>query len=254
MKQLAEKVGIITGASSGIGQAAARLFAREGASVVISGRREEILDGLASEITSQGGRAVAVAGDIGTEECALSLVDAAITHFGRLDVAFNNAGIIDATGDTTEVSLDDWNRVLTTNLTGAFLCARAQIPHMLRGGGGALVFTGTFCGHTVGFPGLAAYAASKAGLIGLTQVLAAEYGQRGIRINALLPGGVDTPMVQGFAPSADDMSYLRNLHALKRTAAPEEIAQAAMFLLSDAASFVTGATILADGGLSINRT
>ena len=145
---------------------------------------------------------------------------------------------------------------LDTNLTGAFLGAKYQMPAMIERGGGSLIFTSTFVGHTVGMPGMAAYAASKAGLIGLTQVLAAEYGPKGIRVNALLPGGTDTPASITNAPDAgpEVLAFVEGLHALKRIARPEEIAQSALYLASDASSFTTGTALLADGGVSINRT
>ncbi len=188
-----EKVAIVTGASSGIGRATAKLFAEQGASVVLAARREKELELLAAEISGEGGRAQALAGDVRDEAYAKALVELAIGEFGGLDIAFNNAGIVGSMGPISELSVDDWRDTLDTNLTGAFLGAKYQIPAMIERGGGSLIFTSTFVGHTVGMPGMAAYAASKAGLIGLTQVLAAEYGPKGIRVNALLPGGTDTP-------------------------------------------------------------
>ena len=245
---LADKTIIITGASSGIGAAAATLFATEGANLVLAARRETLLAGLADRIVSKGGRAMALAGDVTEETYAAALVEAAETEFGGLDAAFNNAGITGPLGPATDMSAETWQNVLTTNLTSAFLAAKHQIPALRRRGGGSVVFTASFVGHTIGLPGMAAYAASKAGLIGLTQVLAAEHGADGIRVNALLPGGTKTPM------AGDDPERLRGiegLHALKRMAEPEEIAQAALFLLSDQSSFVTGSAMIADGGNSI---
>jgi NAD(P)-dependent dehydrogenase (short-subunit alcohol dehydrogenase family) len=157
---------------------------------------------------------------------------------------------------TPDVSLAGWRDTLDTNLTSAFLGAKYQVPAMIRRGGGSLIFTSSFVGHTVGMPGMAAYAASKAGLIGLTQVLAVEFGGQGVRVNAILPGGTDTPASITNAPNATPqvLAFVRNLHALKRMAEPEEIARAVLHLASDASSFITGTALLVDGGVSISRS
>lgn len=252
MFSLADKVAIVIGASSGIGRATAKLFAEQGARLIVSARRKPELDSLVAEICETGGEAEAVAGDISDEAHARALVEHARERFGGLDIAFNNAGVVGRMGPVTELERKDWEEVLDVNLTAAFLAAKYQIPAMLERGAGALIFTSSFVGHTVGMPGMAAYGASKAGLIGLTQTLAAEYGPRGIRVNALLPGGTDTPAATFKTP--EERAFVEGLHALKRVAKPEEIARAALFLASDAASFVTGAAMLADGGVSINRT
>ena len=253
MGALENKVAIVTGASSGIGYAAAKLFAIEGARVVVAARRQHELDKLVEQVKSNGGIAIALAGDVQDEDYAIALVDTAKREFGGLDIAFNNAGTLGEMGPSTEVSLQGWQQTLATNLTGAFLCAKFQIAAMLERGAGSIIFTSTFVGYTTGLPRMAAYAASKAGLIGLTKVLAAEYGGNGIRVNALLPGGVDTPLGASVAHTAEARAYVEGLHALKRIAAPDEIARAALFLASDAASFVTGAAFLADGGVSVYR-
>ncbi|NMG67603.1 SDR family oxidoreductase [Azoarcus indigens] len=254
MGKLSDKTAIITGASSGIGRAAARLFAGEGAALVLVARREAELAALVAEIAAAGGRAVALAGDVAEEATARRAVDMAQETYGGLDIAFNNAGTLGELGPTTGVSLEGWRRTLETNLTSAFLGARHQIPAMLARGGGSLIFTSTFVGHTVGFPGTAAYAASKAGLIGLVQTLAAEFGPQGLRVNALLPGGTDTPMGAQMSTTPEAMAAVAALHALKRIARPEELAQAALFLASPQSSFMTGAAMLVDGGVSINRS
>ena len=191
---------------------------------------------------------LALAGDVGDPAYAADLVALAEDRFGGLDAAFNNAGVTGDLGPVSEMSDQTWNSVLHTNLTSAFHAAKHQIPALKRRGGGAILFTSSFVGHTIGLPGMVAYAASKAGLIGLTQVLAAEHGADQIRINALLPGGTRTEMA-GSDPAAH--AWVSGLHALQRMADPQEIAQAALFLLSDHASFVTGSAMLADGGNSI---
>lgn len=246
--RLKDKTVIITGASSGIGAAAARLMAQEGACVVLGARRADRLDAVAREITAQGGRAVTLAGRVEDEDHAGGLVALALSAFGRLDGAFNNAGTLGRLGPVPEMAREDWQAVLDVNLTAAFLAAKHQIPPMIDAGGGAIVFTSSFVGQGIGLPGMAAYAAAKAGLRGLTEVLAAEHGRNGLRVNALLPGGTMTAM------AGDDPAFhsqVAQMHALGRMAQPTEIAEAALFLLSDAASFVSGSALYADGGNSI---
>lgn len=254
MHTLSNKVAIVTGASSGIGREAAKLFAREGARLVVAARRKAELDSLVDEIRDAGGEAVSLAGSVRDEQLARGLVELARERFGGLDIAFNNAGTLGEMQATPEVSVAGWEDTLGVNLTSAFLAAKYQIPAMLERGGGSIVFTSTFVGYTVGMPQLAAYAASKAGLIGLTQALASEFGSRGIRVNALLPGGTDTPMAKTFATRPETLDYVRSLHALKRMASAEEIAKSALYLASDASSFTTGIALLADGGLSVSRS
>jgi NAD(P)-dependent dehydrogenase (short-subunit alcohol dehydrogenase family) len=253
MDALRGKVAIITGASSGIGRAAALLFAQEGAKVVAAARRKQELDALVTEIVAAGGRAVAVAADVKDASHAEKLVATARDQFGGLDIAFNNAGSLGEMGSVEDISLDGWRDALETNLTSAFLAAKYQLPAIVARGGGSVIFTSTFVGHTVGFPGMAAYAASKAGLVGLTQVLAAEYGAWGVRVNALLPGGTDTPMGRLVADTPEKQDFVAGLHALKRTASPDEIARSALYLASEAASFMTGTAMLVDGGVSVFR-
>jgi NAD(P)-dependent dehydrogenase (short-subunit alcohol dehydrogenase family) len=254
MGRLNDKVAIVTGASSGIGRATAKLFAAEGAKVVAGARRQAELDSLVAEIAAAGGEAAALAGDVRSEDYARALVALAVERFGRLDIAFNNAGIAGEVGPSTDVSADGWNDAIATNLTGSFLGAKHQIAEMLKRGAGSVIFTSTFVGYSFAFPGLAAYAASKSGLIGLTQALAAEFGPRGIRVNAILPGGVETDMFRTVNDTPDKQAFITNLHALKRVAQPEELARSVLYLASDDASFVTGTASLIDGGGSITRT
>src|SRR6516164_7495265 len=244
MIDLKGRIAIVTGASSGIGRTTAKLFARAGAKVVVAARRGPELESLVDEIANQGGGALAGAGDVSDEAFTKELVARAELSYGRLDVAFNNAGVLGEKGPTTDISLDGWNEAIKVNLTAAFLAAKHQIPAMLKQGRGSIIFTSTFVGYTVGFPGVAAYAASKSGLIGLTQVLAAEYGPRNIRVNAVLPGAVDTAMYKAANETAEEKAYLTNLHALKRVASPDEIAQAVLYLASDASSFQSGTAML----------
>lgn len=246
------KIAIITGASSGIGRATALLFADQGASLVVAARRQAELDTLVAEIKEAGGTATALAGDIRDESHAEALVERAMEEFGGLDIAFNNAAMIGEPVTVPDLALQDWQEFIDTNLTSAFLAAKHQIPAMLERGGGSLIFTASFVGVTAGIPGMAPYAATKAGLTGLTQVLAAEYGARGVRVNALLPGGTDTPAATIKTP--EQRAWVEGIHALKRIARPDEIARSALYLASDASSFTTGTALFADGGVSINRT
>lgn len=254
MKTLANKTAIVTGASSGIGYETAKLFAAQGAKVVAVARRADCLDRLLGEIHALGGKALALVGNVKEEACAREAVALAVGQFGGLDIAFNNAGSMGALGSVTDISLEGWHDTLDTNLTSAFLSARHQIPELLKRPGSSLIFTSSFVGHSVGFPGMAAYAASKAGLVGLTRTLAAEYGAQGLRVNVLLPGGTDTEMGRAAASTAEQKAFVESIHALKRMARPEEIAQSALYLASDASSFVTGTTLFVEGGVTITRT
>jgi NAD(P)-dependent dehydrogenase (short-subunit alcohol dehydrogenase family) len=254
MARLQNKVAIVTGASSGIGRATALLFAAEGAKVVVGARRESELATLVAEIKAAGGSAVAVAGDVRDENYAKALVAQAVKSYGRLDIAFNNAGTLGEAGPSTGVSEAGWSDAIAINLTGSFLGAKHQIAEMVKHGGGSVIFTSTFVGYSFAFPGVAAYAASKSGLIGLTQALAAEFGPQQVRVNAILPGAVDTGMYREMNDTADKQAFITNLHALKRVAAPEELARSVLYLASDDSTFVTGTANLVDGGASITRT
>lgn len=239
---------IVTGASSGIGAAAARLLAREGAALVLCARGADRLEAVAGTLRADGAAVETVAGNVADPACAEALVSLAERRFGGLDGAFDNAGVTGEAGPVEALSEAEWHRVLDTNLTSAYLAARFQIPALRRRGGGSIVFTSSFVGHGVGLPGMAAYAAAKAGLIGFAQVLAAEHGAEGIRVNTLLPGGTRTAMAGTDAAFHD---WVASIHALKRMAEPEEIAEAALFLLSPRASFVTGTALATDGGNTI---
>ncbi len=253
MTQLKDKVALITGASRGIGRATAKLFAHEGARIVAGARNEKDLLSLTDEIKSEGGEAVAISGDVADESFSKALVDCARDTFGGLDIAMNNAGMLGELCPLPEMTTDNWRRTMAVNLDSGFLGAKHQIPAMLTRGGGSLIFTSSFVGYTTGMPGMSAYAASKAGLIGLTLNLASEFAGQGLRVNAMLPGGTNTQMAQEVANTPEIEDYVRNLHALKRTALPEEIAQTALFLASDASSFMTGHAMIVDGGFSIHR-
>lgn len=251
--ELKDKTIIVTGASSGIGAAAAALFAAEGANVVLAARRSDEVEALAASINQRDGQAVAVAGDVRDEGYAEVLVERALKEFGALDGAFNNAGIVGRMGPVPQMEPGNWHDVIAVNLTAAFLAAKAQIPAMRKNGRGSIVFTSSFVGFSNGgLPGMGAYAASKAGMIGLVQSLASDHAAEGIRVNALLPGGTITP--SGGEGNQEALDFIAGLHPVKRMAQPAEIAQAALFLLSDRSSFVTGSPMVADGGMSVRLT
>lgn len=247
--ELKNKTVIITGASSGIGAAAAHLFAANGANLVLGARRKAELEAVTEQINRNRGNAACLAGDVKDSGYAKLLVDLAMNRFGGLNGAFNNAGIVGEMGVVTEMTAETWQDVIATNLTSAFFAAKAQIPALLVRGGGSIVFTSSFVGFSnAGMPGMSAYAASKAGLIGFAQSLAAEHAADGVRVNTVLPGGTKTSMA-GDDPEA--LNYIANLHPLERMAEPQEIAEAAMFLLSDRSSFMTGSPMIVDGGISV---
>ena len=242
--QLQDQVALITGASQGIGRATALSFAAQGAAVVLNARGEAGLAQVADEIRQAGGRVAWLAGDVQDENTHQALVALAQREFGGLDIAVNNAGSTGQIKPLAELTLAEWSHTIGSNLSSAFLGARHQIPAMLARGQGALVFTSSFVGSSVGLPGMAAYGAAKSALVGLVKGITADYGAQGIRANAIMSGGVDTAM----AGDAAQRDWAASLHAMKRIARPEEIAAAALFLASPAASFVTGAALYVDGG------
>jgi len=247
--ELKDKTLIVTGASSGIGAASAMLFASEGANVILGARRKPELDSLVARIAEGNGNAVCLVGDVTDDAYAQALVDLALERFGRLDGAFNNAGIVGELAPVPEMTSANWNAVLASNLTSAFYAANAQIPALQKSGKGSIVFNSSFVGFSNGgMPGMGAYAASKAGMIGLVQSMASDHASENIRINAILPGGTKTAMA---GDDPDTHQFIANLHPVKRLARPEEIAQAALFLLSDRSSFVTGTPLTVDGGMSV---
>ena len=251
--ELKNKSIIVTGASSGIGAAAALLFAAEGANVVLGARRSAEMETLAGQINQGNGKAVFLSGDVRDENYANALVDLAMREFGGLDGAFNNAGIVGEMGPVADMGIGNWNDVISVNLTSAFLAAKAQIPVMKKRGQGSIVFTSSFVGFSNGgMPGMGAYAASKAGLIGLVQSLASDHAADGVRVNSLLPGGTITPSGGEGNPAALD--FIANLHPMKRMANATEVAQAALFLLSDRSTFMTGSPMIVDGGISVRLT
>lgn len=245
MAKLTDKVAIVTGAASGIGRASAALFAREGASVVLADINESGAVDAAREITDSGGTAVAVRVDVSDAGSVAAMVKTAVTHFGRLDVLFNNAGIGGAFASFADYSDAQFDRIIAVNLKGVFLGMKFGIPAMLKIGGGAIINTASVAG-MIGARGYAGYSASKGGVIQLTKVAALEYATRNIRVNCICPGGVDTPILE-MVPAAH-RAVVATTNPMQRLAQPEEIATLALFLACDDSSFATGAAFVADGG------
>jgi NAD(P)-dependent dehydrogenase (short-subunit alcohol dehydrogenase family) len=243
---VAGKIVLVTGAASGIGRATATLFAREGAKVMLSDLDEGAGKLIAAEIRSRGGDCFFRAADVTDEAAVEALVAATVSAWGRLDAAHNNAGVMDAIGAVPDVSIDDFRRVVEVNLTSAFLCMKHELRAMQKAGRGAIVNTSSAAG-VVGSPGLGAYTASKHGLLGLTKVAALENAGTGVRVNAILPGAVDTPLLRTLMDASEQAE--RGIRAAQpggRLGTPEEIAEAVVWLCSDRASFVSGASLAVD--------
>lgn len=245
------RVALVTGAASGIGRASARLFAEGGAAVVAADIDLDGAEQTASLVREAGGEALAVAVDVADAAAVAAMVDATVERFGRLDIAHNNAGIMGAGSEIAEMDDAVWQRGIDVMLTGVFLCMKHEIPRMLAVGGGAIVNTSSGAG-LIGFPGQANYVAAKHGVIGLTRAAALEYVTRGIRVNAICPGTARSRMVDEWLDgSAEAEAEVAALHPIGRIAEPDEIARAAVWLASDAASFVVGVALPVDGGYTV---
>lgn len=245
------QVALITGGASGIGWATAKAFAEAGAAVVISARSEEKLRARVEELESAGHTALAVPCDVSVESQVQEMVEKTVSTFGRLDAAFNNAGVQSPIAETADASGEEFDRVNAINLRGIWSCMKYELIQMREQGSGAIVNTSSL-GGLVGIAGRAAYHASKHGVIGLTKSAALEYASRGIRINAVCPGIIDTPMVAGMKESEGDaMAELMKQVPIARLGQPEEIASAVLWLCSPGAAYVIGHALVVDGGYTI---
>lgn len=245
-----DKVALVTGGASGIGRASALAFAQSGAKVVISGRREKEGFETVALIKKAGGQGTFIRTDVSKEAEVEALVSQTLGTYGRLDAAFNNAGIEGEVGKQThEQSIENFRAVMDTNVLGVLLAMKHEIAAMLKNGGGAIVNNASV-GGLIGFPGVSVYVASKHAVLGLTKTAALEYARQGIRVNAVSPGGIETPMLHRFTggPGTDFFNQLAGLHPIGRLGRPEEIAEAVLWLCSEKASFVTGLSLTADGG------
>jgi len=244
-KLFENKVAMVTGAGSGIGEAIARRMAEEGATVVVADLNRTAANQVASAIERDGGTAVAVQQDVADPASVEKSVGFAVQKFGRLDVAVNNAGITGDLKPTADYSLEGWDKVIAVNLSGVFYGMKYQIPAMLRSGGGSIVNIASILG-SVAARDSAGYNAAKHGVVGLTKTAALEYSKDGVRVNAIGPGYINTPLLEALDREVYD--GLVGLHPIGRLGKPEEVAELALFLASDKASFVTGSYHLVDGG------
>ncbi len=241
------KVAIVTGGSSGIGQAACYLYAREGAKVVVSDIDEKRGWETVRAIQEKKGEAIFVRADVSSPSDCQALVDAALKTYGQLDVAFNNAGIGGEANPVADYSLEGWQKVIAVNLSSVFYCMKYEIPAILRSGSGAIVNMASILGQ-VGFENSPAYVAAKHGVIGLTRTAALEYSQQGIRINAVGPGFIRTPLISDLEGNEQTRNYLISLHPIGRLGESEEVAELVIWLSSEKASYVIGSYYPVDGG------
>jgi NAD(P)-dependent dehydrogenase (short-subunit alcohol dehydrogenase family) len=258
--KLAHKVAIVTGGGRGIGRAIALRFAAEGAAVTVSGTSREHLETTAAEIVSTGGRALALVADVADESAVARMVDATAKQFGRLDILVNNAGIAGPTAAVADTRLEDWEHTLAVNLTGAFLCAKHAIPHLIASQGGRVINITSVAG-LIGYALRSPYAASKWGMIGFTRSLAIELGPHGITVNAIAPGSTrgeridavvrDRAAALGRTAAEVEREFYTEANALKRMLDPEEIAATAVFLASEEARGITGDTVSVTAGFRL---
>ncbi|HLZ33626.1 MAG TPA: SDR family oxidoreductase [Nitrospira sp.] len=252
MNRLEGKVAVVTGGNAGIGEAVAKRFAEEGASVVVTGRRQQELDRVVGVVRHGKGKAFGVAGSVTDEVHAQDVARRTVDSFGRIDILVNNAGIGDFGKRFHEVDDATWANVLDVNVTGVFRMTRAVLPQMLKQGRGAIVNISSIAS-LVGIPTLPAYAASKGAIDALTRALAIDYAKDGIRCNVVNPGLINTPMAAPLMADPERLLPIMAQYAIRRPGTPEEVANMVLYLASDEAAWVTGATFVIDGGMTISK-
>src|SRR5689334_12177136 len=245
------QVALVTGAASGMGLATAKAFAEAGAAIVLADFKEEAAQAAARELAAAGRKAIAVRCDVSDDAQVAAMVDRTVTAFGRLDAAFNNAGVMARISPTAESTREDWDRVIGINLRGVWSCMKHELRQMERQGGGAIVNNASV-GALTGNPGIGAYIASKHGVVGLTRTAALEYVQHGIRVNAVNPGLIDTQIARDVV-DGDERAYaeIAGQVPIGRAGRPEEIATAVLWLCSPGASYVVGHALTVDGGMTV---
>jgi NAD(P)-dependent dehydrogenase (short-subunit alcohol dehydrogenase family) len=248
--RLREKVALVTGGSAGIGETTALLFAAEGAKVAVAARRQDAGHRVVEQIRKAGGEAIFIRTDVSKADDCANAVARTVDAFGKLDVAFNNAGVEVFGKPVAETDESTWNFVNDVNLKGMFLSMKHEIPEMLKAGGGAIVNMSSTYGIVASAFGGCAYHASKAGIIGLTKAAALEYAKQHIRVNAICPAFVATAMVENFLEETRQTDQIKALHPVGRLGTLDEIAQAVLFLASDASSFITATALSVDGGMA----
>lgn len=247
-QRFTNKVAFITGAASGIGRAAAIAFATEGARVAILDRSADALKAVEASVKNIGGEVLALACDVSSADQVEAAIKQTVDRFGRLDIAFNNAGVENKAAPVHEIDLAEWDRIIGINLRGTFICMKHELAQMVKQGGGVVVNTSSGAGIR-GVAGGAAYVASKHAIIGLTRSAALDYARQNIRVNAVLPGNIETPMMDRF--TGGDIQKAIDLEPVGRLGKPEEIAEAVLWMASDLGGFVTGAATVIDGGWSL---
>ena len=245
--KLEGKVAIVTGGATGIGRAAAIALAREGAKVAIGDVNRVDAENTVAEITKAGGEAIFVECDVGSDEDAKRLVDTTVSTFGKLDVLFNNAGINPMEGSVVDMSLDDWRRVFAINVDGIFFCSRHAVPELRRNGGGRIINTASPSSFR-GWPANAAYIASKGAVMALTRAMAADHARENIRVNAIVPGLILTPLGNQFLAAQTDPEAVKAAVPVGRAGTPEDVAPLVVYLAGDESVFSSGAPFYVDGG------
>ncbi|RKU05121.1 short chain dehydrogenase [Burkholderia sp. Nafp2/4-1b] len=249
MESFAGKVAVVTGAATGIGRQAALCFAQAGAHVALLDTAVAAAEDTAHAIAQLGAKAIVLRADVSIADDVRAALDTTVATFGRIDVAFNNAGIAPRGTPVAELDEGEWDRTIAVNLKGVWLCMKHECRHMLQSGGGAIVNTSSIMGLVSG-PGLSAYSASKSGVIGLTRAVAIDYASRGIRVNAVCPGGIANTAITDRPENRDDMARLKQATPMARLGEPRDIADTVMWLCSPAARFVTGQALAVDGGFT----